>query len=497
MVLLTAGGEIAQLNQRAADWLGQSGERLIGLPLSAAALWSGEQRQLLAAAVAAAAGGKSTQHEVTVQGELGSQRVYQLRLSPFHDRKGALSHVLAEVVEITDLIATRTLLAQARRLEALGKLSGGVAHDINNMLAAIVGGSELVRAGQRRGETQRVGAGLEIIDSSVQRAGALIKQLLAFGRQDRFESVDLDMNQLVLDMGKLFERTLSKRIAIQITPCAHSVYVRGDAAALENALLNLALNAQDAMPNGGTLSIKVDTRELDAISCARLDPGLTPGPLVIVRVSDTGSGMSASVRERLFEPFFTTKPLGQGTGLGLSAVHGTLRNHRGTIVVHTQEGVGSSFELILPALAPKENALRPSHEAPSNGPQLMARVLLADDEPLVRTTLTTMLTSAGCEVQAVDHGEALLDALAAGASPDVIVTDLVMPGLSGVKLVQTLEATCPGCPLLLITGYTGEDLSEVMAGRSRHQLLRKPFVQSELIAAIAQLLPEREHKASA
>jgi CheY-like chemotaxis protein len=208
--------------------------------------------------------------------------------------------------------------------------------------------------------------------------------------------------------------------------------------------------------------------------------------------------MSASVRERLFEPFFTTKPLGHGTGLGLSAVHGTLRNHRGTIVVHTQEGVGSSFELILPALVVRKSGTRPSHEAPSHGAQLHARVLLADDEPLVRTTLITMLTNAGCEVHAVADGEALLQALSNSVLPDVIVTDLVMPGLlSGVKLIQTLEATCPGCPLLLITGYTGEDLSEAVAGRSRHQLLRKPFVQSELIAAIARLLPEREHKASA
>ena len=366
MVLLTSSGEIAQINQRAAQWLGPSEHTLIGLPLAAAGQWTPLQRQTLATAVAAAAEGSSSQHEITVQGELGTQRVYQLRLSPFHDPHGALSNVIAEVVEITDLIDTRTMLTQARRLEALGKLSGGVAHDVNNMLSAIVGGSELVRAGQRRGEAHRIGTGLEVIDSSVQRAGALIKQLLAFGRQDRFDSADVDVNSLVLDMGKLFERTLHKSIAIEITKAAGLVHVRGDAAALENALLNLALNAQDAMPNGGTLSIQVEARELSAEECAQLDPALEPGEFVILHVSDTGSGMSADVRERMFEPFFTTKPRGQGTGLGLSAVHGTLRNHRGAIVVNTQEGVGSSFELILPALHVSRRPARPAARTASD-----------------------------------------------------------------------------------------------------------------------------------
>lgn len=495
MALLTASGAIAQINQRAVEWLGAGERQLIGLPLAAAGPWSVLQRQSLAAAVAAAAAGSSSQQEITITGELGAQRVYQLRLSPFHDPHGALSHVIAEVVDITDLMDTRTLLTQARRLEALGKLSGGVAHDVNNMLAAIVGGSELVRAGQRRSEPQRVSAGLEVIDSSAQRASALIRQLLAFGRHDRFEPADVDVNQLVLDMGKLFERTLHKSIRIEITPAAQSVHVRGDLAALENALLNLALNAQDAMPNGGTLSIEVEVRELDLDACGALDAALEPGEVVIVRVSDTGSGMSALVRERMFEPFFTTKPRGQGSGLGLSAVHGTLRNHRGAISVRSEEGKGSSFELILPALHVSRPPARPSHQAPTAAMRLQARVLLADDEPLVRTTLKTMLSVAGCEVEAVDSGDALLDALAQGATPDVIVTDLVMPGVSGSELVQTLE-TMSSCPILLITGYTGEDLSDAVVGRSRHQLLRKPFVQSELIAAIAGLLQDCAQKAS-
>jgi CheY-like chemotaxis protein len=198
--------------------------------------------------------------------------------------------------------------------------------------------------------------------------------------------------------------------------------------------------------------------------------------------------MSDAVRERLFEPFFTTKPVGKGTGLGLAAVHGTVLNHRGTIKVNTVDGIGTTFELSFPATAPPAVAIRPV-EGRGGLTHLHARVLLADDESLVRDALTAMLEATGCEVLAVNNGEALIEALATGAQPDVIVTDLVMPGLSGTGLVHALEATRPGCPLLLITGYTGEDVSSALSGRSSHRLLRKPFGRTDLVKALQELLP--------
>jgi CheY-like chemotaxis protein len=198
--------------------------------------------------------------------------------------------------------------------------------------------------------------------------------------------------------------------------------------------------------------------------------------------------MSPEVRGRIFEPFFTTKASGQGNGLGLCAVHGTLRNHHGAILVHSRPGEGSCFELLLPALAGARKSAAPgqSMAAPT---RLCASVLLADDEPLIRTIVSKMLSRAGCEVRVVTDGDGLLKALGEGPTPDLIVTDLVMPGLSCKQLLMALEAAHLSCPLLLMTGYTGEDVSELLGDiRCSHQLLRKPFSQAELLQAVEQLL---------
>jgi signal transduction histidine kinase/CheY-like chemotaxis protein len=425
---------------------------------------------------------------------LSDKRVYQLRLSPFFNRSGELGHVLAELSDLTDLIATRTLLAEARRLEALGKLSGGLAHDINNMLAAIGGGSELAREGQQAHDEEDVRSGLDVIDASVARASALIRKLLAFGSQDRMSSVDIELNRMVRDMALLFARTLHRRVNVRIHTSDEPVWVRGDLAALENVLLNLALNAQDAMPEGGSLSFEVSSRVLEPAECAEIKQDIAPGQVAAIRVSDTGSGMSPEVRERIFEPFFTTKPPGQGTGLGLSAVHGSLRNHHGAIVVRSREGYGSTFELLFPRVSGGES----EHDAPTHSlvapKTLHATVLLAEDEPLVRSIIMKMLTRAGCEVHAVEDGQSLLRELAGGYKPDVIMTDVMMPGLSGSRLLTALEVVNPGIPLLLMTGYTGEDISELLSDRCRYRLLRKPFVQAQLMSAMEELLRDEDER---
>ena len=484
VILLTQTGAIARINRHAAEWLGATAAPLLGRALDQAQRWTDAQRRLLIGAVASAAAGQHARHELTLNGPLGAQTVYQVSLSPFYAPSGALGHVMVEIVDVTDLVRTRALLAKAHRLEALGKLSGGVAHDINNMLAAILGACDLAA-----GDAASLSASREIIQQSVLRASSLTRQLLAFGRQDRFETIAIDVNQLVLEMGRLFERTLRKNVLVRIAPCEQAAYMLGDIAALENALLNLALNAQDAMPDGGTLTITTAVIELDAAARGCLQRELPDGPVVMIRVQDTGTGMSQAVREQLFDPFFTTKSLGQGSGLGLAAVHGTVSNHLGAVVVESEEGVGSRFDLYFPWHAEPPRAARAPE--PVSTPPLCARVLLADDEPLVRQTLVAMLTHDGCQVQAVDSGEALVAALATGPAPDVIVSDLMMPGLCGIQLVRTLQATRRGCPLLLITGFTGDDVSRALPSDNSCLLLRKPFTQSELYAALAQLLQAR------
>jgi len=197
--------------------------------------------------------------------------------------------------------------------------------------------------------------------------------------------------------------------------------------------------------------------------------------------------MSEDVRERLFEPFFTTKAVGKGTGLGLAAVHGTMRSHRGAIAVQSSEGQGSVFELYFPVAEPARVSIPARSDFAATAP-VDARVLLADDEPLVRNAVAAMLEAAGCHVTPLPSGDALLEALADGPRPDAIVTDLAMPGLDGAKLVQSLEATAPGCPILLITGFSGQDISSAFSGRSKHRLLRKPFTRYDLLRTLQSLI---------
>jgi PAS domain S-box-containing protein len=489
LVLLENDGRITQLNERAAVWFGAGAPSLAGKLLSAVTLWNHEQHAHLLDAVRAAARGEKTHHEMIVTGSDGARSVHQISVSPFHASHGGLGYVILEAVDVSDLIETRSQLAQARRLEALGKLSGAVAHDFNNMLAAISGGCELLRLASRSNQPHLVDENAALIQSSVARAADLTKKLLAFGRQDRFNTEPLDINQLVVSIAQLFERTLHKNITVAVTTQPGELYVQADAAALEHALLNLALNAQDAMPDGGRLTL---TTRLGIANDARLGIALdddlrASSEIVVISVADTGTGMSEDVCERAFEPFFTTKAVGKGTGLGLAAVHGTMRSHHGAIAVRSREGQGSVFELYFPQVKPADAPARTTSES-SAGSRLNARVYLADDEPLVRNAVSAMLDSIGCQVRALASGEALIETLASGPLPDVIVTDLAMPGLDGSRLVQTLETSYPGLPLLLITGYSGEDISSAFSGRSEHRLLRKPFTRKDLHRVLSELL---------
>jgi signal transduction histidine kinase len=491
LALLTSKGRIAQLNARAQIFLDRREASIVGCLFASSERWSDAQRELLQRAVEQAALGHASRHEVTMMQQPGQPpAVYQIVLSPFL-AAGCVEHVLAEIVDVTDLVETRGMLAQARRLEALGKLSGGVAHDLNNMFAAILGGCELVRIA--RGDARKIEEHVKLIQASVQRGATLTKQLLAFGRQDRWNSEQLDVNTVMNDVARLLERTLHKNIDLLLSPSDQPAYVRADAAAMEHALLNLALNAQDAMREGGTLTLTCRPGVVDAAASARLRNEVAPGPCVFVSVDDTGTGMSNEVQERMFEPFFTTKALGEGTGLGLAAVHGTMRAHHGAIVVNSQPGIGTRIELILPATDPiAVHSEIDDIEVPIPT-RLDARVLLADDEALARSAISSMLLSVGCEVHAVADGAALIDALAEGVMPDIIVTDLAMPGVGGINLVQTLEALQPHTPLLLITGYTGDDVASVSPPRRGRRLLRKPFLRGELLGTMAELLAHSRH----
>ena len=486
LVLLTADGDILQLNARAACFLHEAERALVGTPLTAAACFNTAQRTQLAHAVGQAALGHASAHELSRTPDTGETHVYQVALSPFLDGAGQVRQVLVELVDVSDLVQTRSMLAQARRLESLGKLSGGVAHDLNNMFAAILGGCELVRIA--RGDARKIEDHVKLIQTSVQRAATLTKQLLAFGRKDRWNSEQLDVNRLMYEVSRLLERTLHKNVRVVLLPSDEPSYVRADAAALEHVLLNLVLNGQAAMPNGGTLTLACRRAVLEPCDCESLYGQIAPGPSVILSVEDTGTGMSREVREHMFDPFFTTKAAGEGTGLGLSAVHGTMRGHHGAIAVHSQVGVGTRIELLLPALESLANEAAQERFDGGVPASLKARVLLADDEALARSAIASLLVTAGCEVQALADGAAIMEVLRHGPAPDVIVTDLAMPGLCGVELVKAIEALRPDCPLLLITGYSGDDVAAALPSRRGRLRRREPVARAEVLRSGTELL---------
>lgn len=486
LTLLTRRGWILRLNPRAEALLEQREAGLIGCLFAKNPCWSEAQRELLQAAVEDAACGNACQHELTLTNGGGRPLVLQVTLSPCLDQDDCITSVLVELYDLTDFVETRNMLAQARRLEALGKLSGGVAHDLNNMFAAIMGGCELIRLA--RGDATRIESNRLLIQRSVERAAALTRQLLLFGRKESSKRERLDANQLLGDVTRLLERTLHKNLELVVSASDAPCYVQADAAAIEHALLNLALNAQDATSHGGTITLACRPSVLQATACERMRGELEPGPCVILSVSDTGIGMSADVKERMFEPFFTTKAAGHGTGLGLAAVHATMRAHRGGVEVNSELGIGTRIELVFPALDPVAQSSVAKEPEVALPDRIDAEILLADDEALTRAAIAGMLEVAGCKVRAVANGAALIEALAEQDGPDLIVTDLAMPSVGGLHLIETLEVLRPSCPLLLITGHAADSIGPVDLTRPGRRLLHKPFTNADLIGAISELL---------
>lgn len=351
VMLLHPDGKIDQLNARAAAWFFAGAARPEDHRLTEASFWTDQERGQLEAALQAARSGEESRVEITrAQGR--TQRVYDVRLSPFRGQSGAPERIIVEATDVTALVEARTQLAHARRLEALGQLSGGVAHDFNNMLSAIMGATEMIANAHPRGQHLRVDTGVDILREASSRAADLTRKLLAFGRQERMDPRVLELNALVQNVLSLMRPNLGSRIELEVSLSKSPLWVRGDSSALEHALLNLLINARDAMPEGGTLQVETGERVLDEAWCSSVPFDIKPGASAVITVRDTGVGIPESERERIFEPFYTTKPEGKGTGLGLSAVHGTVVTHGGALDVESAAGEGSAFRMYLPLCEP-------------------------------------------------------------------------------------------------------------------------------------------------
>lgn len=400
--------------------------------------------------------------------------------------KGSNSHPLMEgiMVDITERKHLETQLQQSRKMEAVGRLAGGIAHDFNNLLTIITGYTELALT--RQNIPREVQADIERIENASERAAALVRQLLAFSRKQVMQPRTLDLNKIALSLDVLLRRLMDERIEM-ITKVEENLgKVKADPAQIEQVIMNLVVNARDAMPQGGRLIVETSNVDLD-LNYADEHATVKPGPYVMLAVSDTGVGMDRETLAHIFEPFYTTKESGRGTGLGLSTVYGIVKQSGGYVWVYSEPGKGSTFKVYLPRVDEPEEALATQQ---INTPQKCdATILLVEDEDAVRDLIKTVLEERGYEVLAArdpQHAQSLSSK--APKAIHLLLTDMVMPTMSGRELAQLIKASRPEIQVLYMSGYTDNVITSGGMLEKGLAFLQKPFSPATLIQKVQEVL---------
>jgi PAS domain S-box-containing protein len=397
---------------------------------------------------------------------------------PQFDDGGTLIAYDGLIQDITERRLLEEQLRQAQKMEAIGQLAGGIAHDFNNLLTAIRGFTEQLDESIPAGNPGR--AVLAEIERAADRAAELTRQLLAFSRRQAVNLVPIDLHAVVTETVPLLRRLIGEDVDVRVKAGPKLPRVLADHAQLGQVLLNLAANARDAMPDGGTLGIELEAVETDA-DFVRTHEGSESGPHVMLAVSDTGVGMAEETQAHLFEPFYTTKELGKGTGLGLASVYGIVKQARGSIYVESQPGRGSTFRIYLPAAAEVDIVSPVTSVAPAEHTSGQDTVLLVEDEPDVRAFARRVLERHGHRVIACANPAEALELVRSDPKAfDLLVTDVLMPHMSGPTLADHVLALRPNVPVLFMSGHT--------PGQFQGRLLAKPFTGTELLAAVHELL---------
>jgi PAS domain S-box-containing protein len=425
------------------------------------------------------------QGEICNRHKNGSHYYEHMTVTPVRDAEGAISHFVAMKEDITGRRELEQQLARSQRLESIGLLASGIAHDLNNMLAPIMLSTSLIRSHHADRETAEL---LDLMQGAAQRGAGVVQQVLTFARGVDGERVQIDTRPLVKELAQLVRETFPRQIRVNVNVPAVPLLVEGDITPLHQVLLNLAVNARDAMPEGGVLTLKAGMTMVDE-QVARQAPGGKPGPYVKLSVADTGHGIPPEVLEHIFEPFFTTKPRGKGTGLGLSTVYGIVRGHGGFVEVRSTVGAGTEFSVLIPASA---KTPAPAQRAIEEMPRVRGagrRILVVDDEASIRLVTGRLLEKLGfIPVLAVDGFHALEKLRDQPERFSAAILDLMMPGMNGYKLAREIRALVAGLPLIVASGMMGD----MEAGEERTQLaaigvrtvLKKPFTESVLIEAL-------------
>ncbi len=491
ILALDAEGVVVYWNQAAERLLGWSAAELVGRR-SRDVLVDDADREQVDGIRAYLLAGKQFRGEFRVRRPDGSHMRILASASARHRTDGELDGFVVVGYDVSESMRAQDAMGerqgevqQFQKMEAIGRLAGGLAHDFNNLLTVIRGNADILLARIPAGDPLR--RDVEQVTKAVDRAGQLTAQLLAFGKQRPMEPVLLSLNGVVSDFMPLIRRTLDEDVRIHVALDPDTGRMRADASQLGQVLLNLVINARDAMTEGGTLSITTRNTEIDTTSPGSPGP-LAPGPYVQLSVSDTGIGMDQRIRARVFEPFFSTKPPGRGTGLGLSTAYGIVRQLGGHIWVYSEPGRGTTFKIYLPREF--ETAAPPVAPLPAEvpPPPVAATILLVEDEEAVRSIERRLLEIAGHVVLEAPHGEAAVAILRDHRGRiDLVITDVLMPGMTGREVVESTRRMRPGTAVLYVSGHTGEVLARV-GGEADAPILQKPFSAKELHAAVRSAL---------
>ncbi len=421
-------------------------------------------------------------------------RTLESTRSPVRNHRGEIEQIVIVSRDITERKQAEELLRrrdeqlrQSQKMEAVGRLSGGIAHDFNNLLGVIIGYSESIEYRLAPNDPLRKSA--EEIRKAGERAASLTHQLLAFSRQRVLQPQILDLNALVADMGKMLKRLIGMHIELTTNLATELGRVKAEQSQMEQVIVNLVVNARDAMPEGGKLLIETSNLDVNE-NFASCFPFLQPGPYALLTVTDTGIGMDANTRRHIFEPFFTTKGPGKGTGLGLATVYGVVKQSGGGVIVDSEPGKGSTFKIFLPQTQESAETIAPDEFAANGSMETgTGTILLVDDEEALLTLVAERLTECGYTVLSARDGiQALEIARSCKESIDLLLTDIMMPRMGGLALARCVSELRPGIRIVFMTGHAEREASDREALRSGAESIQKPFSHEQLVRTVRQAL---------
>ena len=427
--------------------------------------------------------GESVEHYESVRVTKDGQPLnVSISVSPLRDAKGEVVGASAIARDITAQRKAEDQLHQSQKMEAIGRLAGGVAHDFNNILAIISACTEFLR--DRIDHAAESSHYVENIRKSIERGSSLTRQLLTFSRSSVIRPRVLDLNERLKDVGKLLRPLMGDDVDILIVSKSPAAVVEADPGQLDQIVVNLAVNARDAMPHGGKFILETRSEKVDE-AFAEQHQNMAPGKYVLLAVSDTGSGMDEATVARIFEPFFTTKEVGKGNGLGLATVYGIVKQSAGHILVYSELGHGTTFKIYLPS-ADHKIGLASKPEVETVSPKRQGTtILLVEDDEIMRRLTRQLLQEHGYTVVEADDGKSALEWVASHAGPiDLLLTDVVMRRMSGPELVERLNASHPNLKVVYMSGYTGELIAEREVLKRGVTLLEKPFTRTALLNTI-------------